>query len=384
MRRIVLIFALLLPVSLIAQELKTADSAIVIVLSPRVGAEINAEEAATYHLFRQLPGFLWGEFFLVNGEAFVLHAVMVDRSGVQRDTLVPFPDQLLYLLAEKINHLEEIESGTYHPSGDAVKFPTIVVSRPNTVIRNAARSSRAADSLHAVLPERSTVPTYPAAVSLMPDVLPFANGSAEDARRQIEYPNFGFGLGYGPYSINVDGAARAFEAALIPYLPQSAPGTPPDDDSRTGPMLWGHILVRVSPRISVRGEVGYAQGPKDFTYSVVLGDVEYNFLPLSLVRPYVGIGLGNYHFEMIRRYGWIVSTDQVNGYTTLDEITLRGSQFGFVMKCGVEIFPMQMPGVDLSAGYSVVPPIDITSTDVVLSSIKISGFTFVIRFTITL
>ena len=384
MKRIVLIIALLLPASLSAQKPETADSAMVIILSPRVGAEIDAEEAAEYHVFGQFTGFLWGEFFLVNGNEYVLHAVLVDRSGAQRDTLVPFPHQLVILLAEKIDHIEELKNGTYHLRGEEMTFPTIVVSRPTGVLWTAAHAPQTSDSLRTALPQKSPLRTYPATVPPMQDELPFAGLSADDGRSQIHYPNFGFGIGYGFFDIKLDGLTGALGAALLPYQSQTTPSTTSENDSRTGPMTWGHIQVRISPSITVRGEVGYAVGPEGFTYNVVLGAVEYNFLPLSLVRPYVGIGFGNYHFELTRRYDWIVSRDQNNGYTTLDGITLRGSRLGFVIRCGIELFPLQMPGLDLCACYSMVSPIDITSGAIGPTSISISGFTIVLRGTFTL
>ncbi|HUI65953.1 MAG TPA: hypothetical protein VL126_14005 [Bacteroidota bacterium] len=89
------------------------DSARAVTLSERIGPVISAADARRYHLFSSVAGFSSARVVQLRDSSYEVVFRMDFASGSESDTAVAYPRTTIYLLAEKIDHFEELENGTY-------------------------------------------------------------------------------------------------------------------------------------------------------------------------------------------------------------------------------------------------------------------------------
>lgn len=113
MKRIVFLAGLVQLSLFAATPCVSQDSARVLILSPRVGAKITAAAREQFHLFPQFHNFVEATVWqAADGSCFV--KITVEPSpGVFRDTVVQYGRRTLQLMAEKVDHFEELEAGAY-------------------------------------------------------------------------------------------------------------------------------------------------------------------------------------------------------------------------------------------------------------------------------
>jgi hypothetical protein len=93
--------------------LHAQDSARVIILSPRVGATIDKTERNKFKLFQQFPTFESAIVLEGPGGAYYVRIDYENAAGRLRDSVVLYREQVLLMLAEKINHFEDLEAKNY-------------------------------------------------------------------------------------------------------------------------------------------------------------------------------------------------------------------------------------------------------------------------------
>jgi hypothetical protein len=108
LRKAFLICLLAIPLSLHAQ-----NSCEVIILGPRVGPAIGAQEAKRFGLFTELRDLVGAMFFQVSADSFIARVLLCSDGGTIRDTIIPFSARRLSLIAERVDHIDEIEAGHY-------------------------------------------------------------------------------------------------------------------------------------------------------------------------------------------------------------------------------------------------------------------------------
>jgi hypothetical protein len=117
-----LLFSVLFPlaISCLAQ-----DTIKVLILSPKVGPKITAGAREQFKIFPQFDSFVEATAFeTANGDCFV-RITLEPQKGVFRDTTVQYPHQTLLMIAEKINHFEDLAAGRYHIGDEPTYIKTV-------------------------------------------------------------------------------------------------------------------------------------------------------------------------------------------------------------------------------------------------------------------
>jgi len=104
-----------------------------VVVSPRVGAEIDSVERSTYDLFHSIPDFQSASFYQNPDSTFWVSMLMRSPEGNLRDSLYTISYSVLRQCAEWIEHYDEIKKGTYllgstepiimYEDGSPIKLP---------------------------------------------------------------------------------------------------------------------------------------------------------------------------------------------------------------------------------------------------------------------
>jgi multisubunit Na+/H+ antiporter MnhB subunit len=97
----------------VSDKLSAQDSDRVVILSPRVGSTIDSSEREYFQLFRQIKDFHSAVFLENPDSTYYAWIVLKDSNGNTRDTAVWYPKSYLLMVAEKINHFEELTEGRY-------------------------------------------------------------------------------------------------------------------------------------------------------------------------------------------------------------------------------------------------------------------------------
>ena len=103
---ILAVLAVLLPAVMHAQ-----DSARIVIISPRVGTDIDQAERDMYGLFRSLPDFQSATFFSHSGRYYA--AVGLRAGEAARDTLIEYRERALLQMAERIDNHDLLSAGRY-------------------------------------------------------------------------------------------------------------------------------------------------------------------------------------------------------------------------------------------------------------------------------
>jgi hypothetical protein len=90
------------------------DSDYVVVLSPRIGSVIDAAKRERYDLFPGIKGFDRAVFLQTPEKMYYARIMFIGPDGARRDTTVRFTEDTLLVLAERIEHFEELKQNTYH------------------------------------------------------------------------------------------------------------------------------------------------------------------------------------------------------------------------------------------------------------------------------
>jgi hypothetical protein len=109
------------------------DSDKVVILSPRVGAVIDAVERERYELFPEVRGFDRAVFLQTPGKTYYARVMFMGPDGARRDTTIQYSEDVLHLLAEKIELLERLKEKRY----DTADQPTKIQLAESTRIRTA-------------------------------------------------------------------------------------------------------------------------------------------------------------------------------------------------------------------------------------------------------
>ena len=95
-------------------SLQAQDSDKVVILSPRVGSVIDAAERERYELFPEVRDFDRAVFLQTPKKNYYAKIMFMGPDGARRDTTVQYPEGVLLLLAEKIEHFEDLKENRYH------------------------------------------------------------------------------------------------------------------------------------------------------------------------------------------------------------------------------------------------------------------------------
>ncbi len=124
--------------SLIAQEKDKQ-----VILSPRVGPTIDASEREHFELFQEINDFARAVLFQTPDSTYYARIVLIGADGKARDTTVWYFKSYLFMLAEKINHFEELAAWNYQ-IGQKPETLQVVTDEYIARAQEIARSEEAA------------------------------------------------------------------------------------------------------------------------------------------------------------------------------------------------------------------------------------------------
>jgi opacity protein-like surface antigen len=319
-----------IPKSVLAQ-----DNDKVLILSPRVGSVIDAGERERYGLFQGIKGFDRAVFFQTPEKKYYAKIMCVGSDGARRDTTVQYSEDELKMLAEQIDHFEDIQKGTYKMGQQPATLK--VVERQGQVVKQE------------------------------PDLLPFAAQAGEFETES--YPDWGFGIGLSTYSPDFSGLNAAFASVEQKYRNQGYSVPLVTLGFHPSSCLWYNIKIRFSRSLGLLLEVGTANnGDTAHVLRAVSATGLYHFeaFKISWLRPYVGAGLGRYHFR--------VTQDYKNVSPGRDLVVfVEGGNIGFHAVAGVELSPRGEPSLSLYAKYLFIPTVETTTTTGVKANVDLSS-----------
>lgn len=106
------VFTFLLITVFCGQILSQQDSVKTVIISERVGKEIDRAERDKYKLFTTIPDYRYAVFIVSPDKKFYAK-VVYGKEGNQKDTLIAYSRELLLIKAEQINNFELLERGEY-------------------------------------------------------------------------------------------------------------------------------------------------------------------------------------------------------------------------------------------------------------------------------
>ena len=121
-----------------------ADSARIVVLSDRVGPVVSPDERQRYHLFTQFKDFSRAVVLQLPDSSCAVRFTLVSTGGL-RDTLVRYSWTAIMLMADRIEHFEELEKGEAEPGAPCVALYSPV---DNMVLPNHALQATGAGWIH--------------------------------------------------------------------------------------------------------------------------------------------------------------------------------------------------------------------------------------------
>lgn len=327
-----LIFIIVFPTSF---RVYAQDSAEVVILSPKIGEAIDTSEREYYHIFPAVKNFISAVIVkLPNGKYEARFTT--GSSTAQKLIFVEMPEALIYSLAEKIDHYEEIEKGTYTfgTSPPLIQVGTKIVKwEPDTL--------------------KSTISYY----KPDPDLLPLAQVAPPFRISSYPYVGFGYSL---TFSTNIlEDFEKSFDAIETKYRSQGY-SIPSHSKLNGGEIHWLTCNLRISSHIELLCAFGKSTADG---ITLAQGDVLYRYtVPKSeqIVDLFIGAGVASFELEVKRSYKARISPISSYGeFTYLDDITVDAQCRGFHLIGGVE-FNFEFIGIALYGSYFRFPDISTT------------------------
>lgn len=120
---------------LLAATLQAQDSARAVIVSVKVGETIDRDERNRFLLFRNVPDFQSGVFYLLPDGRYVAR-IARGNADVPRDTIIEYREPYLRMMAEQINHFEELQRERYRMGSDPA---TLLLGRTVPLAETGAR-----------------------------------------------------------------------------------------------------------------------------------------------------------------------------------------------------------------------------------------------------
>jgi len=343
--------------------LRGQDSLRTVILSERVGPEIDDEEHKRFSLFPQIEGFYKATALRAADGRLFVRFDLIGPGNTTTQKMMPYPEATLLMLAEKINHFEELSDGKYVWGSDRATLT--VVGGGSLTWNDLAEQKR----------------TSPGEPKSPPDLLPFwRNDPPEQAG---SFPRLSFRAGVSTSSIDVDGITQLITSAEDYFRSQGYSVRTTATELTFGPQTWVSLGLDFSPYLGLTIEAAKVSGGDDIESKTVAASVVYR-PPLSgfrTFRPFIGVGVLSTSLSVGHVYPhWdIVSPiDTTGGYYYLSDISIDGkdSKTGGMVTVGIELSDQTVTPFGLQAfiRYLIVPPITVTSSLGETGEVRLAGF----------
>ena len=163
-RPLVLLFAFLIPWRhLLAQAPSAADSARIVIVSPRVGEVIDAKERESYALFRDVRLFVDATFYMTDDSRWFVVIRMGGPGGGIRDSVAEISNMKVRRMSQVIDHFEEIKESRYVLSSGSTGIalgPKVPVPAPFPKADIAVGAAADTSGMSSIIlkPEENAVP----------------------------------------------------------------------------------------------------------------------------------------------------------------------------------------------------------------------------------
>lgn len=385
--RITFVHLFILSTVLISNSALTQDSIRTVILSPKVGPTIERDERDHYILFQKIDGFLSATFFQIPPRSFFARVKYSSANSFVRDSVIAYAESFIFMLAEKINHFEELANGKYRIGTDPAKIEIVIAKDSSLQLLLAERTipddkpKSNMQSLDVTSDSHSNIASEQK-YFIYDDVLPFAKDIQQQADETIW--SMGFGFSYASYSPDYTGINIAFNAIEDKY-PNSRSGIRSYNYAwNFSPTLsyqmkiwWKHSLA-LTLNVGSSIEGGEVFNDDYFYFNTVTAEVHYSFkiTGAESIKPFVGFGMGKYSFEVKRIYSYWSLTAGDPPTTFLKENRSAGTKSGFNITTGCEILLDPYPSITLFANYISVPIIDATNAEGIKATMDLSSFSF--------
>jgi opacity protein-like surface antigen len=329
------------------------DSGKVIIISPRVGADIDGQEREQFKLFQNIKNFSRAVFYLAPDSTYFCRIELETASGA-RDTILRSSKAYLLRLGELINHYEDFIAGNYRMGDD------------RTTLLDLSGKNVAVDRILKNFHQWS-------------DVLPFA--AKGDDREIEEFPNWDFGVGLSSYSPDFSHLNGAYSAIESRYRRPGFPIAHDNPDFSIPALVWYSIKIKFSFRSALLLETARNAGG-DVGFTAVSASYLYypDIFGKKWLRPYVGGGIGKYYFSGTVKHGEPVDSS----FQFLDEIKSEGGSNGIALLGGIELASPNGLALSISLNYLLAKDIETVLPEGVSAKVRLSSLVYGARLSFSL
>ncbi len=384
--RITFVYVFILWMVLVSNSAFTQDSIRTVILSPKVGPTIERDERDHYILFQKIDGFLSATFFQIPPQSFFARVKYSPTNSFVRDSVIEYSESFIFMLAEKINHFEELANGKYRMGSDPAKIEIAIAKDSSLQLLQVERIISDDKPKSNMQSHDGTSASHSNIASeqeffIYDDVLPFAKDIQQHADETIW--SLGFGISYATYSPDYSGINNAFGTIEDKY-PNSRSGIRSYNYAwNFSPTLWYQMKIWWKHSLALALNVGSSiEGGGVFNdgyfyFNAVTAEVHYAFklTGAEYLKPFVGLSIGKYSFEIKRRYDWSFHAGDPTT-TFLKENRSAGTKFGFNITTGCEILLDPFPSITLFANYISVPINEATNAEGIKATMDLSSFSF--------
>jgi len=343
-------------------QLRSQDSLKIVILSERVGREVDAAEHERFRVFSQIKGFRKAVVLRAADGKYFVQFDVIGPGNTATQMVVEYSEATLFMIAEKINHFEEAVDGKYVWGSDR---PTLDVVGGKSVTWKELEEKHAVSS---------------GGLSQRPDLFPFyAN---EPPEQPEPFPRLSFRTGISTSASDFGGIQQLVTTVEDHYREQGYPVRESSVDPKLGPLLWFSLGLDLAPAFGLTLETSTALGG-DCTMKTVAASVVYrpSFLGSNAFRPYVGAGVLSTFFSIEQVYlhsDRVSPVDSTDGYSVLAAIGVQGKtrKGGGLVTIGFEWREKVSASfaVQAFARYLLVPPMTVTSSYGETRDISLRGF----------
>ncbi len=332
----------------------------VIIVSPRVGTEIDQQERLYYYLFQSFDKFQQGVFYVTPDDSFYVRIRLQTAKGEQ-DTVIQYSKNALMRFAEKIDHIEEIIAGTYKMGSTS---PKIIVADGEQFVRDTVQYY-----------------SFPMPVNkILSDQLPFDDQS----HFEEEFPKWSFGIGYSTYDPDFSELRDAFIVVANRYKSKVIGNqffSPQKPALNFSPLFWYTLSLRLSQEISLSAEVSQMKEGEDNFSAYLLSLFYYPpSLDMEPLHPFLGIGYGRTYFSTTVPYGVVIDTISKYQVATFDKISSSAGEYGYLLTSGCDVDISSHYNIQLSLCYLIVPEIKTTLAENIPVSVILGSIVAAVRF----
>jgi hypothetical protein len=271
-----------------------------VVISNKVGAEIDVKENEKFNLFPLWENFNSAVFYKTNDSGYYVKIKRTEDGKSLKDTIVDLSERNIFNFAYRIEYADELSQGYMPPEG---KY---TLDTANNMFKVTISG------------------TYR-------DLFPFVKPGK---KLPLLDPFFGFGISYSYAFVDLSPVASFFRN-VEGYFQKQGYNVPSNNtDFNTHHMYMFNCNFRLFKTLSLEVEAGKSPGDIDLWYAGMYFNYIHKFKNLRWFRPQIAAGLASYSYYTEHKYGTII--DPENG-GVLDKIVCRGGGRGFILKMGLDI-----------------------------------------------